>query len=123
MIQQKLAEKNTDGAGVMSNNPQHSSEKSISFPEKNTKSIDPEVNRDLPDSDDNGWQESSTKAMLRRRLGISADLNRETQNQMSRTIRSLITHTCGLTLTDTYTTYRNQGQWDEAVQRKLFFFT
>lgn len=121
MIQQKLAQKNRDEQGVTSNDPEHPSGNSISCPQKNKTIIEPEENRDLPGSDDNGWQESSTKAMLQRRLGIGADLNRETQNQMSRAIRSLISHTCGLTLTETYTSYRNQGKWDEAVQRKYLF--
>lgn len=64
------------------------------------------------------WQESSYKAMLRHRLGIGPELDRETQNTLSRTIRAMITHKCGLTLKETYTTYRNEGMWDEAVKGK-----
>ena len=67
----------------------------------------------------NAWQESSNKAMLRRRLGIGPELDRETQNTLSRTIRAMITHTCGLTLKETYTTYRNEGMWDDAIKRML----
>ena len=68
---------------------------------------------------ENAWQESSNKAMLRCRLGIGPELDRKTQNTLSRTIRAMITHTCGLTLKKTYTTYRNEGMWDDAVKRML----
>lgn len=55
--------------------------------------------------------------MLRRRLGIGPELDRETQNYLSRTIRSMISHTCGLSLKETYTSYQNAGTWDDAVKR------
>lgn len=65
------------------------------------------------------WQESSNKAILRRRLGIGPELDRETQNRLSRTIRSMISHTCDLSLKETYTSYQNAGTWDDAVKRML----
>lgn len=68
---------------------------------------------------ENAWQESSSKAMLRRRLGIGPELDRETQNTLSRTIRAMITHTCGVTLKETYTKYQNEGMWDDAVKIML----
>lgn len=123
IVQQKLAEKNSDERRVMCNDPNHVSENSSSHPEKNKKIIRPKENIDMPNSDDNGWQEFSTKAILWRRLGMDADLNRETQYEMSQAIWSFISHTCGLTLTDTYTTYHNQGQCDKAVQKKYLFLS
>lgn len=58
----------------------------------------------LSANSENAWQESSPKAMLRRWLGIGLEMDCETQNTLSRTIRAMITHTCGLTLKETYTT-------------------
>lgn len=60
--------------------------------------------------------------MLRRCLGIGAELDCETQNRLSRTIRSMISHTCGLSLEETYTSYQNAGTWDDAVKRMLYLY-
>lgn len=60
--------------------------------------------------------------MLRRRLGIGPELDRETQNTLSRTIRAMIIHTYGLSLKETYTTYRNEGVWDDAIKRMFILY-
>lgn len=57
------------------------------------------------DASKTSWQEASNKVILCRRLGIGPKLDCETQNCLSRTIRSMISHTCGLSLKETYTLY------------------
>lgn len=72
---------------------------------------------------ENAWQESSNKAMLRHWLGIGPELDLKTQNTLSQTICTIITHTCGLTLKETYTTYQNEGMWDNVIKRMLIICT
>lgn len=72
--------------------------KPTSASENNDENVNHETDNIMSESQDQPWQESSTKAILRRRLGISADLDRETQNKLSRTIRTLVSHECGLSL-------------------------
>lgn len=115
MLQTKLQEKAREDEALKML-PQHDiNTTNKSNPQKQSRdkenSPDPSANSEI------AWQESSHKAMLRRRLGIGPELDRETQNTLSRTIRAMITHTCGLTLKETYTTYRNEGMWDDAVKR------
>lgn len=81
MIQPKLVQNNSN-----EKSPKHVSENSISRPEKNQKIIELEENTNIPGSNNNNWQESNTKRMLRYRFEIGTNLNQETQYQISQAI-------------------------------------
>lgn len=120
MLQTKLQEKAREDEALKLS-LQHDIQ-AINKPNHPKSSGDKETSPYPSANSENAWQESSTKAMLRRWLGIGPELDRETQNTLSRTIRAMITHTCGLSLKETYTTYRNEGVWDDTVKRMFILY-
>lgn len=75
MITKKLAEQKKEGSKIISAKSGVPPPKPIASAQTNQRHTNLGLDDDLSHMEDDTWQKSSTKAILRRRLGISVDLD------------------------------------------------